>query len=44
MKTADFVIESFDPGYLDSLGLGYAAEVPSEGVEIDSGSEYPFCG
>lgn len=25
VKTADFVIESFDPGYLDSLGLGYAA-------------------
>ena len=24
VKTADFVIESFDPGYLDSLGLGYA--------------------
>jgi benzylsuccinate CoA-transferase BbsE subunit len=23
-KTADFVIESFDPGYLDNLGLGYA--------------------
>jgi benzylsuccinate CoA-transferase BbsE subunit len=23
MKTADFVIESFAPGYLDSLGLGY---------------------
>ncbi len=22
-KSADFVIESFDPGYLDSLGLGY---------------------
>ncbi len=25
VKTADFVIESFDPGYMDSLGLGYAA-------------------
>jgi benzylsuccinate CoA-transferase BbsE subunit len=24
-KTADFVIESFTPGYLDSLGLGYKA-------------------
>jgi len=24
-KTADFVIESFDPGYMDSLGLGYEA-------------------
>ena len=23
--TSDFVIESFDPGYLDDLGLGYAA-------------------
>ena len=24
MKTADFVIETFAPGYLDNLGLGYA--------------------
>jgi benzylsuccinate CoA-transferase BbsE subunit len=24
-RTADFVIESFEPGYLDNLGLGYAA-------------------
>ncbi len=24
VKTADFVIETFAPGYLDSLGLGYA--------------------
>ena len=24
VKTADFVIESFNPGYMDSLGLGYA--------------------
>ena len=24
VKTADFVIESFDPGYMSSLGLGYA--------------------
>ena len=23
-KTADFVIESFDPGYMDKIGLGYA--------------------
>jgi crotonobetainyl-CoA:carnitine CoA-transferase CaiB-like acyl-CoA transferase len=23
-KTADFVIESFDPGYMDKVGLGYA--------------------
>jgi benzylsuccinate CoA-transferase BbsE subunit len=23
-KTADFVIESFDPGYVDKIGLGYA--------------------
>jgi crotonobetainyl-CoA:carnitine CoA-transferase CaiB-like acyl-CoA transferase len=23
VKTADFVIESFDPGYMSSLGLGY---------------------
>lgn len=25
VKTADFVIESFPPGYLDNLGLGYTA-------------------
>ena len=25
VKTADFVIESFAPGYMDSLGLGYSA-------------------
>jgi len=25
VKTADFVFESFQPGYLDSLGLGYQA-------------------
>lgn len=25
VKTADFVIESFPPGYMDSLGLGYQA-------------------
>ena len=25
VATADFVLESFQPGYLDSLGLGYAA-------------------
>jgi crotonobetainyl-CoA:carnitine CoA-transferase CaiB-like acyl-CoA transferase len=25
MKRSDFVIESFDPGYLDKLGLGYGA-------------------
>ena len=24
VKTADFVLESFDVGYLESLGLGYA--------------------
>lgn len=25
VKTADFIIESFPPGYMDALGLGYAA-------------------
>jgi crotonobetainyl-CoA:carnitine CoA-transferase CaiB-like acyl-CoA transferase len=25
VKTADFVIESFSPGYMDGLGLGYAS-------------------
>jgi len=25
VKTADFVIESFEPGYMDNLGLGYPA-------------------
>lgn len=25
VKTADFVVESFEPGYMDSLGLGYLA-------------------
>lgn len=25
VQTADFVIESFEPGYMDSLGLGYEA-------------------
>ena len=25
VKTADFVFESFDPGYMDGLGLGYQA-------------------
>ncbi len=25
VKTADFIIESFPPGFMDSLGLGYAA-------------------
>lgn len=24
VKTADFIIESFEPGYMDSLGLGYS--------------------
>ena len=24
MKTSDFLIESFTPGYLDDLGLGYS--------------------
>src|SRR4030043_408560 len=24
VKTADFVVESFSPGYMDSLGLGYS--------------------
>jgi len=24
VKTTDFVIESFEPGYLDTLGLGYS--------------------
>jgi len=24
LESADFVIESFDPGYMDSIGLGYA--------------------
>lgn len=25
VKTADFIVESFSPGYLDNLGLGYSA-------------------
>lgn len=45
VKTADFVIESFDVGYLDNLGLGYAelSEV-NKGVILVSISPFGHTG
>ena len=37
VKSADFVIESFSPGYMDKLGLGYSAlEKVNPGVIVVS--------
>jgi len=45
VKTADFVLESFDLGYLDSLGLGYAglSEI-NKGVILTSISPFGHTG
>ena len=40
-KTADFVIESFSPGYMDEVGLGYAA-LKQESPDIIVVSITPF--
>ena len=41
VKTADFVIESFDPGYMGSLGLGYP-ELEKVNSEVIMTSITPF--
>ncbi|MBA7620011.1 Succinyl-CoA:(R)-benzylsuccinate CoA-transferase subunit BbsE [subsurface metagenome] len=45
VKTADFVLESFDLGYLDSLGLGYAglSEI-NKGIILASVSPFGHTG
>jgi benzylsuccinate CoA-transferase BbsE subunit len=41
VKTADFLIESFDPGYLDELGIGYTA-LSQSNPRLIMGSITPF--
>lgn len=41
VKTADFLIESFDPGYLDELGIGYAS-LSQSNPRLIMGSITPF--
>ena len=41
VETADFLIESFDPGYLDGLGIGYTA-LSRSNPRLIMGSITPF--
>ena len=41
VKTADFLVESFDPGYLDGLGIGYAS-LRQSNPRLIMGSITPF--
>ena len=41
VKTADFLVESFDPGYLDGLGIGYTV-LHESNPRLIMGSITPF--
>lgn len=41
VKTADFLIESFDPGYMDEIGIGYTA-LSQSNRRLIMGSITPF--